>query len=120
MTDMNTTARVKAAIRGQDALSETNTSQLRNSLVVAAERFDENAKMFRTVADLGQTDPDAAQKASGPMVHWTACGPLADDFERQARDTRALIDWIDGPDDGDYEGRNVALLTITRQITFEA
>lgn len=117
--DMNSAARIKAAIRGKDVLNDTNLSQMRNALVVAAERFDDNAAMFRQIADLGKTDPEAAQKASGPMVNWTACGPLADDFERQARDTRGLIDWIDGPEDEDYEGRTVAQLTITRQVTFE-
>lgn len=119
MNNPNGSERVKAAMRGKDSLADNDTSQLRNALSVAAERFTENAVMFRQIADLGKTDPDAAQKASGPLVHWTACGPLADDFERQAEATRGFIDWIDGPDDEEHEGRIVSDVVITRQIAFE-
>lgn len=118
--NMNSDARIKAAIRGKDQLTENNLAQMRNALIVAAEKFDANAQMFRAVAETGKTDPEAAQKAIGGLMHWSACDGLASDFEKQATDTRGLIDWIDGPEDEEHDGRTVALLTITRQITFEA
>lgn len=120
MKNPNAAERVNAAVKGKDTLSDSDVSQLRNSLVVAAERFDENAAMFRAIADQGKTDPEGAQKACGPMVHWSACGPLADDFERQAAATRGLIDWIDGPDDEEHDGKVVETLTLTRQIAFQS
>ncbi|MFN2537868.1 MAG: hypothetical protein ABR549_06900 [Mycobacteriales bacterium] len=59
---------------------------LLNALQVAAERFDYDARLFQTIA---------AAKAGGgedqyPFITAASAARLVDQFETQARDTRAL------------------------------
>lgn len=57
-------------------LTSNEASTLRNSLIVAAERFDEHAEDFR------KTDP----------VAWRS---IIEQFEWQARDARTLVEKLD-------------------------
>jgi hypothetical protein len=77
-------------------------SQLLNALSVAAERYDENAKEFRT---LKPQLLEAETKASAEvrLIHSSACDPLAEQFERQAADTRKLIGLFNGEDENGVE-----------------
>lgn len=82
----------------QIAGRERNT--LTHGLVIAIERFEENAKELRAealkiAAALAFTpvDPDRI------MVWPNGCIGLAEEFERQVEETRALLDVIQGDED---------------------
>lgn len=85
-------------------LSEHYRSTLQNALVVAAERFEGHADDLRlTAADYesrvageegGLTDDDGA-----PLVNPAAYRSLADQFAKQAEDTRSILATLAGADD---------------------
>jgi hypothetical protein len=85
------------------AFIESNLrSQLLNALSVAAERYDENAKEFRTLKPQ-LLEKEAADPAAVLLIHSSACDPLAEQFERQAADTRKLIGLFEGEDENGVE-----------------
>jgi hypothetical protein len=61
-------------------LSSDKKSLLLNALTVAAEKFDKNAEAFREVAETG----------GNPMVSVKGALHLAQEFDRQAKETREL------------------------------
>lgn len=71
-------------------LSERDKNTLANGLIVAAQRFDEDAKTFEQQKAASEAmlkeDPDAV-----PIFHPNGCDQLIRQFERQASDTRALL-----------------------------
>lgn len=75
-------------------LTGHEASTLHNALRVAAEKFDANAAELRAV--------DAAQKAdstAAALFGPGAAASLAEAFDQQAVETRALLDaFVEGPD----------------------
>lgn len=116
MQNPNNTARVQAAIKGQDRLSGGEMHTLRHALVMAAEKFDANAEEFRGYEAFAKANPEAYAKGAGVMIHVNAYPPLIAQFEQQAAETRALIDWIDGPEELE-DGRVTENVVLVRTVT---
>lgn len=77
---------------------ENQLSTLRNALVVAAERFDEDAKQFRDLQpQLEQQEKDDPERFR--LIHSSACPRLAEQFDLQAKQTRELLDLFDERDE---------------------
>lgn len=74
-------------------LSDLEFSTLSNCLRTAADKFTENAKQFRALKPKLE-----AQEADGkltPLIHSSACEPLADQFDQQAKDALKLVEKLD-------------------------
>ncbi|KGM36175.1 hypothetical protein [Inquilinus limosus] len=67
-------------------LTDAEQSTLTNALQVAAERFDEHVKLFTELAEGGGND----------FIRPRAAVSMAQQFERQAADTRSLLSVING------------------------
>ncbi len=98
-----------------EVLGSDQRSHLRNALVVAAEKFDENAKLFNLAADrtlLVQLEQIPAEGVE--IVNVEAYHSLGNQFTRQADQVRALIALIDG---GDDDEEDPAVLIVQRPVT---
>lgn len=116
MFDPNNTDRITAACKRGDDLSQGHLSTLRNALIVAKERYTEHRDEFQANADRCKAEPDFVKAHEGGMIDPSIYPRMATQFAQQAEDVQALIDWIDGPDDGEVQGREIDSLTITRRI----
>lgn len=115
MFDPNHKDRVAAALKGKDVLSGNVINTLTNALVVAKEQFEKNRKHFADqVAKLD--DPEFVKAHEGGMVSPTIYAPMERQFAGQVKEVQALIDWLEGPEEGEVNGREVAEVEISRTL----
>lgn len=79
-------------------LTDDQQSSLSNALLVAAEKYAENAKYFREIKpQLEKQEADNPERMS--FVHSSACDSMAEQFDRQAIEARKLMELIDEAED---------------------
>lgn len=74
-------------------LNEQEHSLLQNMIVLAADKYRENAQHFRDIKP--QLEKDEAENPDAlRLVHSSICDGMAEQFDRQEADARALLDKI--------------------------
>lgn len=74
--------------------TDEQASTLSNALLVAAEKYESNAKYFREIKpQLEKQEADNPDRMS--LIHSSMCDSMADQFDRQAIDARKLMEFID-------------------------
>ena len=115
MFNPNHKDRVAAALKGKDLLPSNMVSTLTNALVIAKEKLEENRKhMAEQVAKLD--DPAFVKAHEGGMVSPSIYAPMERQFADQVKEVQALLDWLEGPEDGETDGQEITDIEITRTI----
>lgn len=115
MFDANHKDRLAVALKGKDVLPTNMVQALTNALIVAKERFEENRQhMAAQVAKLD--DPEFVKAHEGGMVSPSIYAPMERQFAGQVKEVDALLAWLEGPEEGEVNGREVADVEITRTI----
>lgn len=79
-------------------LNDSEQSTLSNALLLAAEKYEANAAEFRRMKpDLEADERDNPEAMR--FIHSSACDGLAEQFDLQAANTRALMEKIDELED---------------------
>jgi hypothetical protein len=79
-------------------LTDDQQSSLSNALMVAAEKYADNAKYFRELKPQLEQQ-EAAHPDRMSFVHSSICDSMADQFDRQAIEARKLMELIDEAED---------------------
>lgn len=116
MFNPNHPDRLKAARKNGDWLESSAIQSLRNALTVARERYESNRVEMQTAADRCKVDPDYVKAHEGGMINPRIYQPMAKQFARQVEEVDALIDWLDGPEDGMAGGREIGEISIRRHF----
>lgn len=115
MFNANHKDRVAAALKGKDVLPSDMVSTLTNALVIAKEKLEENRKyMAEQVAKLD--DPEFIKAHEGGMVSPSIYAPMERQFAGQVKEVQALLDWLEGPEEGEVDGQEITDIEITRTI----
>jgi hypothetical protein len=79
-------------------LTDGQQSSISNALLVAAEKYEANAKYFRELKpQLEKQEADNPERMS--LVHSSICDSMADQFDRQAIEARKLMELVDEAED---------------------
>ena len=115
MFDANHKERLAAALKGKDVLPTNMVQALTNALIVAKEKFEENRqRMAEQVAKLD--DPAFVKAHEGGMVSPSIYAPMERQFAGQVKEVQALLDWLEGPEEGEVDGQEITDIEITRTI----
>lgn len=116
MFDANHQERLAAALKGKDVLPTNMVQALTNALIVAKEKFEENRQhMAAQVAKLD--DPEFIKAHEGGMVSPSIYAPMERQFAGQVKEVEALLEWLDGPEEGEVNGKEIEDIQIVRHIS---